>query len=74
MPEAIETAAKAAVAAALLPMGAHEDVTIRPIQPKPSLFPETAPPPAAEAAGAAQFHPAVAGASRQPAAADAAHR
>jgi cell division protein FtsZ len=38
MPEAIENAAKAAVAAAVLPM--IEDVTIRPIPPKPSLFPE----------------------------------
>jgi cell division protein FtsZ len=36
--EAIEHAAKAAVAAAVLPM--VEDVTIRPIPPKPSLFPE----------------------------------
>jgi cell division protein FtsZ len=36
--EAIEHAAKAAVAAAVLPM--IEDVTIRPIPPKPSLFPE----------------------------------
>jgi cell division protein FtsZ len=36
--EAIEAAAKAAVAAAVLPM--MEDVTIRPIPPKPSLFPE----------------------------------
>jgi len=36
--EAIETAAKAAVARAVLPM--MEDVTIRPIPPKPSLFPE----------------------------------
>jgi cell division protein FtsZ len=41
--EAIETAAKAAVAAAVLPMTAIEEVTIRPIQPKPSLFPESAP-------------------------------
>jgi cell division protein FtsZ len=41
-PEAIANAAKAAVAAAVLPAG--EDVTIRPIPPKPSLFPE--PPPA----------------------------
>jgi cell division protein FtsZ len=39
-PEAIESAAKAAVAAALLPTSALEDVTIRPMQPKPSLFPE----------------------------------
>ncbi len=38
MPEAIENAAKAAVAAAVLPM--VEEVTIRPIPPKPSLFPE----------------------------------
>jgi cell division protein FtsZ len=36
--EAIETAAKAAVARAVLPL--IEDVTIRPIPPKPSLFPE----------------------------------
>ncbi len=39
-PEAIDAAAKAAVAAALLPASGSEDVTIRPIQPKPSLFPE----------------------------------
>jgi cell division protein FtsZ len=50
--EAIENAAKAAVAAAVLPM--MEDVTIRPIPPKPSLFPEQAaahvePPPAPRA-------------------------
>jgi cell division protein FtsZ len=38
--EAIEQAARAAVAAAVLPMTEIEDVTIRPIQPKPSLFPE----------------------------------
>jgi cell division protein FtsZ len=37
-PEAIENAAKAAVARAVLPL--IEDVTIRPIPPKPSLFPE----------------------------------
>jgi len=36
--EAIQAAAKAAVAAAVLPM--MEDVMIRPIPPKPSLFPE----------------------------------
>ena len=42
--EAIESAAKAAVAAAVLaPMTAIEDVTIRPIQPKPSLFPDRLP-------------------------------
>ncbi len=40
--EAIENAAKAAVAAAVLPITSVEDVTIRPIQPKPSLFPEPA--------------------------------
>ena len=38
IPEAIEKAAKAAVAAAVLPLG--DDVTIRPIPRKPSLFPE----------------------------------
>ncbi len=38
--EAIEMAAKAAVAAAVLPMTSIEDVTIRPMPPKPSLFPE----------------------------------
>ncbi len=38
MPEAFENAARAAVAAAVLPMG--EEVTIRQIPPKPSLFPE----------------------------------
>ncbi|HEY2137836.1 MAG TPA: cell division protein FtsZ, partial [Xanthobacteraceae bacterium] len=43
-PEAIEAAPKAAVAAAVLPM--IEDVTIRPIPPKPSLFPEQMAPPA----------------------------
>jgi cell division protein FtsZ len=42
--QSIESAARAAVAAALLPT-AIEDVTIRPIPPKPSLFPD----PAAEA-------------------------
>ncbi|HEY7247569.1 MAG TPA: cell division protein FtsZ [Xanthobacteraceae bacterium] len=39
--EAIETAAKAAVARAVLPM--VEDVSVRPIPPKPSLFPEPSP-------------------------------
>jgi cell division protein FtsZ len=38
IPEAIEKAAKAAVAAAVLPL--VEDVTIRPMPRKPSLFPE----------------------------------
>ena len=41
---AMESAAHAAVAAAVLPMTAIEEVTIRPIQPKPSLFPDTPPP------------------------------
>jgi cell division protein FtsZ len=40
MTEGIESAAKAAVAAAVLPITSIEDVTIRPIHPKPSLFPE----------------------------------
>jgi cell division protein FtsZ len=40
--EAIENAAKAAVAAAVLPVTNADDVTIRPMQPKPSLFPEPA--------------------------------
>jgi cell division protein FtsZ len=40
--ESIESAAKAAVAAAVLPNGSGDDITIRPIQPKPSLFPEPA--------------------------------
>jgi cell division protein FtsZ len=40
---AVENAARAAVAAAITPsITAIEDVTIRPIQPKPSLFPEPA--------------------------------
>jgi cell division protein FtsZ len=49
--EAIGNAARAAVAAAVLPM--LEDVTIRPIPPKPSLFPEQ-PPAAAESQPAAR--------------------
>ena len=40
MHEPVETAAQAAVAAAVLPVTAIEDVTIRPIPPKPSLFTE----------------------------------
>src|SRR6185503_19110215 len=44
----IEAAAQAAVAAAVLPM--MEDVTIRPIPPKPSLFPEQMAPPAEQRA------------------------
>ncbi len=39
--QAIESAAKAAVARAVLPL--VEDVTVRPIPPKPSLFPEPSP-------------------------------
>jgi cell division protein FtsZ len=42
MSQGVESAAKAAVAAAVLPMTSIEDVTIRPMQPKPSLFPEPA--------------------------------
>jgi cell division protein FtsZ len=34
----IETAAKAAIAAAILPPASGEDVTIRPLTPKPTLF------------------------------------
>ena len=42
MPEAIESAARAAVAAAVLPTTSIDEVMIRPIQPKPSLFPDHA--------------------------------
>ncbi len=46
--EAIERAAHSAVAAALLPMTAVEDVMIRPMpQPKPTMFPEASAPPEA---------------------------
>src|SRR5688500_10051736 len=38
--DSIESAAKAAVAAAVMQQAAVEEVTIRPIPPKPSLFPE----------------------------------
>ena len=70
--EAIEAAAKAAVAAAVLPM--IEDVTIRPIPPKPSLFPEqmalpSDPPPAPRA-----FIPPAPERDGQPAAPHAWHR
>jgi cell division protein FtsZ len=41
-PATIESAARAAVAAAVLPITSIEDVTIRPMQPKPSLFPDPA--------------------------------
>jgi cell division protein FtsZ len=53
--EAIENAAKAAVARAVLPL--VEDVTIRPIPPKPSLFPEPAPAAVAEPAAPTAFIP-----------------
>jgi cell division protein FtsZ len=56
--EAIEAAAKAAVEAAVLPMAGLEDVTIRPLQPKPSLFPEpSVEPKAVEAPPATAFIP-----------------
>jgi cell division protein FtsZ len=50
MSKGIESAARAAVAAAVLPITSIEDVTIRPMQPKPSLFPDatTNEPPAPE--------------------------
>ncbi|HEY6255728.1 MAG TPA: cell division protein FtsZ, partial [Xanthobacteraceae bacterium] len=38
--EGVESAARAAVAAAVLPASSIEDVTIRPMQTKPTLFPE----------------------------------
>jgi cell division protein FtsZ len=41
MSAGVESAARAAVAAAVLPITSIEDVTIRSIQPKPSLFPES---------------------------------
>jgi cell division protein FtsZ len=41
-PASIQAQAAAAVAAAVLPRGGAEDLTIRPIPPKPSLFVETA--------------------------------
>jgi cell division protein FtsZ len=50
-------AAKAAVAAAVLPTSEIEDVTIRPIQPKPSLFPEAAAPNASEPPAPRAFIP-----------------
>ena len=67
-PEAVETAAKAAVAAALAPMTGNEDVTIRPMQPKPSLFPDTlagASPAAEPPASTAFIPPAAERAARQ---------
>jgi cell division protein FtsZ len=59
MSHGVESAAKAAVAAAVLPITSIEDVTIRPMQPKPSLFPEPAAhePPAPEPALPRAFIP-----------------
>src|SRR5580692_11440727 len=59
MSHGVESAARAAVAAAVLPITSIEDVTIRPMQPKPSLFPEAAAnePPAAEPALPRAFIP-----------------
>jgi len=57
-PAAIQAQATAAVAAAVLPRGAGEDMTIRPIPPKPSLFVETpAQEPVAEAPVSKNFIP-----------------
>ena len=66
MPEAVETAAKAAVAAA----GANDrqrGCDDRPMQPKPSLFPDTAGRVVADgrAVGAGRVHPASAGTNGQ---------
>jgi cell division protein FtsZ len=61
MSPGVESAARAAVAAAVLPITSIEDVTIRPMQPKPSLFPEpaaTEPPPAEPALPRAFIPPA----------------
>ena len=57
MPEGVESAARAAVAAAVLPITSIEDVTIRPMQPKPSLFPEQSEPSAPEPALPRAFIP-----------------
>jgi cell division protein FtsZ len=61
MSHGVESAARAAVAAAVLPITSIEDVTIRPMQPKPSpsLFAEAAEiePPAAEPALPRAFIP-----------------
>jgi cell division protein FtsZ len=59
--DAIESVARAAVAAAVAPITAVEEVTIRPMQPKPSLFPDPManepPPPAQEPPQSASFIP-----------------
>jgi cell division protein FtsZ len=59
MSHGVESAARAAVAAAVMPITSIEDVTIRPMQPKPSLFPEAVAnePPAAEPALPRAFIP-----------------
>jgi cell division protein FtsZ len=49
-PASISSVAKAAIAAAILPQGTSDDVTIRPLSPKPSLFID---PPASNEAEAA---------------------
>jgi cell division protein FtsZ len=55
--DSVESAAKAAVAAAVLPTTAVEDVTIRPIPPKPSLFPEPEPEPEPQQSPGRSFIP-----------------
>jgi cell division protein FtsZ len=57
--QGVESAARAAVAAAVMPVTSIEEVTIRPLQPKPSLFPEAAAsePPVAEPALPRAFIP-----------------
>jgi cell division protein FtsZ len=59
MSQGVESAARAAVAAAVMPITSIEDVTIRPMQPKPSLFPEAVAnePPAPEPALPRAFIP-----------------
>jgi cell division protein FtsZ len=55
--DSIESAAKAAVAAAVSPPTAVEDVMIRPIPPKPSLFPEPSREPMPQEPAARTFIP-----------------
>lgn len=64
----IESAAHAAVAAAILPQGGHEEVSIRPMPMKPSLFdaPQPEAPPMAEAPAAAFIPPAAERVARAP--------
>jgi cell division protein FtsZ len=66
-PEAVEYAARAAVAAALAPVLAGEDVLVRSIQPKPSLFSEPTTSPGAELQGTAFIPPAPERAALRPA-------